>query len=66
MPRRPQPTHIDSLETRLAQHANRLRDEAELLPHGRARDALERQARQAETGSHISCWLLSNELQEPR
>lgn len=66
MPRRPQTTHSDSLETRLAQQAIRLREEAERLPHGRARDALERRARQAETGSHISGWLQSNELQEPR
>lgn len=63
---RPSRTPIESLEQRLATEAQRLRQEAEALPPGRARDAIERCARQAETGSHISGWLQSNELQEPR
>jgi hypothetical protein len=42
------------LEERLAQEARRLREEAELLPHGSVRDAALRRARQAETGSHIA------------
>jgi hypothetical protein len=55
-----------SLEERLANEAKRLHEEAELLPPGDLRDAVEREARQAETGSHISEWLRSPGLQPPR
>ncbi|WP_080752047.1 hypothetical protein [Bradyrhizobium japonicum] len=55
-----------SLEDRLAEEARRLREEAELLPHGPVRDAAIRRARQAETGSHINQWLRSPGLQPPR
>ena len=48
-----------SLEERLAEEARRLREEAELLPHGPVRDAALRKARQAETASHMSDWLRS-------
>ena len=41
-----------SLEERLAAEAKRLREEAELLPRGLAREQLLRKARQAETGPH--------------
>jgi len=54
-----------SLEHRLAEEARRLRDEAELLPHGPVRDEALRKARQAETGSHMSEWLRSPGLQPP-
>lgn len=54
-----------SLEERLAEEARRLREEAELLPHGPVRDAALRKARQAETGSHLSEWLRSPGLQPP-
>jgi hypothetical protein len=54
-----------SLEERLAEEARRLREEAELLPHGPVRDAALRKARQAETASHMSNWLTSPELQPP-
>ena len=54
-----------SLEDRLAEEARRLREEAELLPHGPVRDAAIRRARQAETGSHINQWLRSPGLQPP-
>jgi hypothetical protein len=54
-----------SLEERLADEARRLREEAELLPHGPVRDAAIRKARQAETGSHMSEWLRSSGLQPP-
>ena len=56
---------ILSLEERLAQEAKRLRDEAKILPPGRLRDEAVRRARQAETGSHISEWLLSPGLRAP-
>lgn len=55
-----------SLEDRLAEQARRLREEAELLPHGPVRDAAMRRARQAETGSHISQCLSSPGLQPPK
>ena len=49
-----------SLEERLAEEARRLREEAELLPHGPVRDEALRRARKAETGSHMSEWLRSH------
>lgn len=55
-----------SLEDRLAEEARRLREEAELLPHGPVREAAMRRARQAETGFHINQWLRSPGLQPPR
>ena len=55
-----------SLEERLAEEARRLREEAELLPHGPVREAALRKARQAETGSHMSEWLRSPGLQPPK
>lgn len=54
-----------SLEERLAAEAKRLRDEANSLPPGAARDDLIRRARQAETGSHMSEWLRSPGLMPP-
>jgi hypothetical protein len=59
-----QPT--DALEEQLATEAERLREEAMKLKPGVERDALLRKARQAETGSHLSDWLRSPELQPPR
>ncbi|WP_259213088.1 hypothetical protein [Bradyrhizobium centrosematis] len=53
------------LEVRLAEEARRLREEAELLPHGPVRDDALRRARQAETGSHMSEWLTSPGLRPP-
>jgi hypothetical protein len=54
-----------SLEERLSEEAKRLREEAKLLPPGTVREALLRKARQAETGSHMSEWLLSEWLRSP-
>ncbi len=54
-----------TLEERLGQEAQRLREEAKRLPHGPEREILLRKARQAETGSHISDWLRSPGLQPP-
>ena len=56
----------DRLEERLAEEAKRLREEAELLPPGAARDEMIRKARQAETGSHMSEWLRSPGLRPPQ
>jgi hypothetical protein len=55
-----------SLEERLAEEADRLRQQAELLRPGAVRDATLRRARQAETGSHMSEWLRSPGLQPPK
>ncbi|MHC2397556.1 hypothetical protein ACVMGC_002100 [Bradyrhizobium barranii subsp. barranii] len=58
-----------SLEERLAQEAQRLREQARKLPAGAERETLlrkARQARQAETGSHMSEWLRSPGLQPPK
>ena len=54
-----------TLEDRLAEEARRLREEAELLPHGPVRDAALRRARDAEAGAHINDWLRSPGLQPP-
>jgi hypothetical protein len=54
-----------TLEERLVVEAKRLRDQAGLLPQGREREALERRARQAETGAHLSAWMGSPGLQPP-
>ena len=56
---------IRSLEERLSDHAERLREEAKLRPPGVARDELIRKARQAETGSHLIEWLSSPGLRPP-
>ena len=55
-----------SLGERLAEEARRLREEAELLPHGPVRDEAIRRSRQAEIGSHMSEWLRSPGLQPPK
>lgn len=52
------PDHLD-------QEAERLRAEAEKLPHGIERDMVLRKARQAETASHINEWLTSPGLRPP-
>jgi hypothetical protein len=54
-----------SLEDRLAQEANELREQAKKFPAGAERETLLRKARQAETGSHMSEWLTSPGLQPP-
>ncbi|TYL96832.1 hypothetical protein FXB40_11025 [Bradyrhizobium rifense] len=58
-------TQTVSLEERLTQEADRLREEAKKLPHGPEREILLRKARQAETGSHMSEWLTSPGLRPP-
>ncbi|MBR1328836.1 hypothetical protein [Bradyrhizobium ottawaense] len=55
-----------SLEERLAEQAQRLREEAKSLPPGFERERAIRKARQAETGAHISGWLNSPGLQPPK
>jgi hypothetical protein len=57
---------IQSLEERLSQEAKRLREEAKSLPPGLQRENAPTQTGQAETGSHMSEWLRSPELQPPK
>ena len=54
------------LHQRLTEQAERLRKEAQGTPPGVMRDQLTRQARQAETASHMQEWLSSPGLQPPR
>jgi hypothetical protein len=54
-----------SLEVRLAEEANRLREEAKLLPPSAQRNEVIRKARQAETASHVNEWLTSPGLRPP-
>jgi hypothetical protein len=54
------------LDQRLTEQAERLRKEAQGTPPGVARDNLLRQARQAQTASHMQEWLSSPGLQAPR
>lgn len=65
MQRRRRFKQVHSLETRLAEQAKRLREEARLLPPGAIREELMRKARQAETGSHMTEWLTSPGLRPP-
>jgi hypothetical protein len=54
------------LDQRLKERAERLREDAKGTPPGIEREKLIRQARQAETASHMSEWLSSPGLQPPR
>jgi hypothetical protein len=61
----PRSNQTSSLEDRLAEQVRRLREEAELLPHGPVREAAFRRVRQAETGARMSEWLMSPGLRPP-
>jgi hypothetical protein len=58
-------THYNS-QDRLETEADKLRKQAEGMPHGIYRDEILRKARQAETASHTSEWLNSPGLQPPK
>jgi len=57
--------HTLTFPERLDQEAERLRTEAEKLPHGTERDELLCKARQTETASHVNEWLSSPGLRAP-
>jgi len=57
--------HQTSLEERLADEAQHLREHADGLPAGAQRDDLLRKARQLDTASHMSEWLTSPGLRSP-
>jgi hypothetical protein len=54
-----------TIEEKWRQQSEEAKQEAEMLPHGKERDALVRKARQLETASHINQWLSSAELKPP-
>jgi len=56
----------ETLEQRLTEEAAKLRKEAQGTPPGITRERLIRRARQAETASHLSEWLMSPGLQPPK
>jgi hypothetical protein len=66
MPRRRRFTQTSSLLERLLYDTQHLRQQAEELPDGPARDEVERRIRQNETAAHISEWLDSPGLRAPR
>jgi hypothetical protein len=51
---------------RLAEEAERLRAEAEKIPHAHERDLLLRKGRQTETAAHVNEWLTSPGLFPPK
>ena len=55
-----------SIEQKWHQLSEMTRDEAEKLPPGKEREALERKARHLETASQINQWLSSAELKPLR
>ncbi len=57
---------MDPREERLADEAQRLRDEAGLLPPGHQREGLLQQAREQEWTSRLTGWLNSPGLQPPK
>jgi hypothetical protein len=57
--------HKMTLEQKWHQLSEAAKTEAEKLPHGREREALERRARQLQTASQINQWISSPELRSP-
>jgi hypothetical protein len=55
-----------SFEARLQNAANAAREAAQELPEGKARAALLKRARQAETAVHLTGWLTSPGLPSPK
>jgi hypothetical protein len=55
-----------TIEQKWRQQSEAAKNEAQKLPHGKKRDALERRARQLETASQVNQWLSSPGLQPPK
>jgi hypothetical protein len=55
-----------TIEEKWRQQSAAAKSDAEKLPHGKAREALVRKARQLETASQINQWLSSPELKPPQ
>ena len=58
--------HRATYEERLAEEAQRLKEQAKKAAFGRERDLLLRKARQAETAAHVSEWITSPGLMSPK
>lgn len=58
-------THSSTLEERLSEDTDQLREQAKRLPPGPARDRVLQRIRQNETASHMSEWLSSPGLRSP-
>jgi hypothetical protein len=54
-----------TIEQKWHQQSEAAKAEAEKLPHGKEREALERKARQLQTASQINQWLASSDLKPP-
>ena len=57
--------HVNSFEARLLQHAQQTREAAHLLPPGKKRELLLRQARASEMAVQIDRWISSPGLRPP-
>jgi hypothetical protein len=55
-----------TIEEKWHEQSEAAKSEAENLPFGREREALERMARQLETASNMNRWLSSPELKPPQ
>ncbi|MEH2488625.1 hypothetical protein [Bradyrhizobium sp. AZCC 2230] len=65
MPERRKVKQTRSLEERMAEQAAKLKAQAGQLPAGAEREALLKRARIAETGAHLSDWLIPSGLRSP-
>jgi len=65
MQRRRRFKQTTSLQERLTEFAKDVRQRAKAMPPGKDRELLLRQAREADTGSHIEEWLSSPGLRRP-
>jgi hypothetical protein len=54
------------LKVRLVEEAQKLRDEAKLLPYGPVREAVLKKARKIEAAAHMDDWLNSPGLRQPK
>lgn len=66
MPERRRVKQTRPLEERMAERADKLKEQANQLPAGAKREGLLRRARIAETGAHLSDWIRSPGLQPPK
>ena len=55
-----------SLDERLTQQLQQIKEQVGTMPSGRARDEMMRTARQAETAARLNEWLSSPGLQAPK
>ncbi|MBT1516821.1 hypothetical protein KIP88_41175 [Bradyrhizobium sp. SRL28] len=55
-----------SLKERLVEEAQKLRDQAKLLPYGPVREAVLKKARRIEAAAHMDDWLNSPGLRPPK